>query len=151
MTGGDSVALKRPVRGVRIRSSYTPTNDWPSFGIVELDFEPPSEWAAAVCVFDCVTAPWPNSEYEQALRQGVLGELAGDRTDDYQARRGSRVRARVVVRELRYHPTNSAPVFFERMGAIAVREALLCVTEGRRPNLGETTRVWPLSSPPVDE
>lgn len=151
MTGGKTVALGRPVRGVRVRSSYTPTNCWPSFGVIELDFEPPPvEHTSAVCEFDCEIDPWPSREYEEALTEGVLGELAGERTDDYQARRGLRVRARVVVRELSYHPVDSAPVFFERMGAIAVREALRCVAEDREPDLGEATRVWPLDTPPED-
>lgn len=59
--------------------------------------------------------------------------------------------ARVVVQDIRSHDIDSMPEYFERMGAIAVREALLCVAEDREPDLGATTKVWRHSEPPPEE
>lgn len=119
-------------------SRQTLTACVPTYGRVELDFEPVTEGTASSCEFACIAEPEPAAEFERALVQGVLRELAAEDSDNPEARRGSPVRARVVVRALSWHWTDSCEQVFIRLGALAVREALHCVAEGREPKAIET-------------
>ncbi|MFF4410802.1 hypothetical protein ACFY2W_16175 [Streptomyces sp. NPDC001262] len=138
MTAAPTAGLARPVRGVKVYSRQTLGACVPTYGRVELDFEPVPEGAAASCEFACTAHPEPVAEYQQALIRGVLRELAAEESDDPEARRGSPVDARVVVRALSWHWTDSCEQVFARLGALAVREALQCVAEGREPKTIET-------------
>ncbi|GHC35250.1 hypothetical protein [Streptomyces cinnamoneus] len=133
MTDSRTGVLARPVRGVKAYSRQTFGACVPTFGIVELDFEPLPEGVAASCEFACTAQPEPEPEYEKALVQGVMRELAGEGTEDPEGRRGGPVSARVVVRALKWHWVDSCEMVFVRLGALAVREALACVEEEREP------------------
>ncbi len=105
----------------------------PTFGRVELDFEPAPEGTESSCEFACTARPEPNAEFEEALTQGVMQELAGEQTDGPQARRSATVSSLVIVRSLTWHWVDSCERGFVRLGALAVREALQCIAEDREP------------------
>ena len=46
--------------------------------------------------------------------------------------------ARVIVRAMSWRYLDTCELVFVRLGALAVREALNCVAEGREPQLIET-------------
>ncbi|GHF46088.1 hypothetical protein [Streptomyces morookaense] len=133
-----TVGLGRAVRGVKVYSRQTLSACVPTYGRVELDFEPVPEGAMSTCEFACTAHPEPAPEFQQALAQGVLRELAAEDTQDPEARRGAPVNARVIVRALSWHWTESCENVFIRLGALAVREALQCAAEDREPQLIET-------------
>ncbi|WP_344460680.1 hypothetical protein [Kitasatospora kazusensis] len=141
MTTAHTVPLSRPVRGVQVRSRQTVTACVPTYGRVELDFEPLPEGAPSSCEFDCTPHPERAPEYEAALARGVLQELAAGTSDEPsdetpgapEVRRSGPVGARVVVRDLSWHWTDSCEPVFTRLGVLAVREALSCAAAGREP------------------
>lgn len=133
MNASPTTGFARPVRGVAVRSGQSHGSCLPSYGRVELDFEPLPEGAVSTCEFACTARPEPDAELEEALVRGVLRELAGTDTEDPRARRGAAVRARVLVRDLHWHPVDSHPNVFLRLGALAVREALDCLVQERDP------------------
>lgn len=138
MTATPTVALPRPVRGVKVHSRQTLGACVPTYGRVELDFEPAPTRVASTIEFACSAEPEPPPEYEGALAQGVMRELAAADTDDPAARRSSPVSARVIVRAMSWHWVDTCELTFIRLGALAVREALACVAEDREPQLIET-------------
>ncbi|MGW9047821.1 hypothetical protein ACWGQL_35570 [Streptomyces lydicus] len=110
----------------------------PTFGRAEMDFEPAPESVDSTVEFACTAEPEPSPEYEEALAQGVLRELAAANTERPDAWQGSQVRARVIVRSMAWHWVDRCEMTFDRLGTLAVREALSCVTEDRAPQLIET-------------
>lgn len=148
MTDSTGAALARPVRGVKVYSRQFLGGCLPSYGRAELDFEPLPEGASSSCAFACTARPGPDPELEEALVRGVLRELSGTGPEDPgdpgdpAARRGGPVRARVLVRDLHWHPVDSHPNVFLGLGALAVREALACAEQGREPR-AIVTRVSP--------
>ncbi|MFF7705384.1 hypothetical protein [Streptomyces lydicus] len=138
MTATPTVALPRPVHGVKVHSRQTLGACAPTYGRVELDFEPVPTQDASTIEFACSAEPEPSPEYEVALAQGVMRELAAADTDDSGTRRGSPVSARVIVRAMSWHWVDTCELTFIRLGALAVREALACVAEDREPQLIET-------------
>ncbi|OEJ21554.1 hypothetical protein AS594_39140 [Streptomyces agglomeratus] len=132
MADSRTAALARPVRGVKVYSRQTLGACWPTYGRAELDFEPVPEGTVSSCEFACAALPEPDAELEEALVQGVMRELAGEDSSP-EARRDNSVGARVIVRALSWHPVDSHPAVFVRLGALAVREALQCVAEDREP------------------
>ncbi|MDT0454529.1 hypothetical protein RM550_02100 [Streptomyces sp. DSM 41527] len=68
----------------------------PTYGRIELDFEPLPAGVASSVEFACAVAPEPAPEFEDFLRRGVLRELSGTDTEDPEARRGPPVKARVT-------------------------------------------------------
>lgn len=133
MNASPTTAFARPVRGVQVHSRQSHGGCLPSYGKAELDFEPLPEGAPSTCEFACTARPEPDAELEEALVRGVLRELAGTDAGDPAARRGAAVRARVLVRDLHWHPVDSHPDVFLRLGALAVREALECLVQERDP------------------
>ncbi|MEU9116003.1 hypothetical protein AB0D04_30610 [Streptomyces sp. NPDC048483] len=109
---------------------------------MELDFEPVSAGMAPSIEFACTAQPEPAPEFEEYLTQGIMQELASADTDDPDAYLGPPVSARVIVRSLRWHYTETCEMVFIRLGALAVREALSCVADGREPQLIETRVRW---------
>lgn len=89
-------------------------------------------------MFACTAEPEASPEYEEFLAQGVLRELAAADIEDPDARRGTPVSARVIVRAMSWHCVDSCELTFMRLGALAVREAMSCVEEDREPQLIET-------------
>lgn len=130
--------LPRPVRGVRVYSRQTIGACVPTYGRVELDFEPVPAGGASSVEFACTAEPEPSPEYEESLARGVMLELAAADTEDPDARRGPRVSARVIVRAMSWRWIDTCELAFVRLGALAVREALACVAEDREPQLIET-------------
>ncbi|WP_354637696.1 hypothetical protein [Kitasatospora camelliae] len=130
-----ALELARPVRGVEVLSRQTLGACAPTFGRVELDFEPLPPGGVPRVELACTAHPEPDPAYEAALARGVLRELSGRGTRDPEARRGVPVRALVLVRSLRWHWTDSCERVFDRLGALAVREALACGAEDRSPRL----------------
>lgn len=63
---------------------------------------------------------------------------AAEEVTDPEVRRGDPVGARVVVRALSCHWTDTREQAFLRPGALAVREALRCVAQDRESLLIET-------------
>ncbi|WP_143658992.1 hypothetical protein [Streptomyces platensis] len=133
-----NATLPRPVRGVKVYSRQTIGACAPTYGRVELDFEPASASAASSIEFACTAEPEPSPEYEESLAQGILCELAATDIKVPDAYRGPPVRARVIVRAVSWHWVDSCELTFARLGALAVREALSCVSEDREPQLIET-------------
>ncbi|MEE1736422.1 hypothetical protein PUR49_07905 [Streptomyces sp. BE147] len=123
----------RPVRGVKVFSRQLLGGCGPTFGGVELDFEPVPVGEVSSCTFACTALPEPDAELEEALVQGVLRELSGDDTNSPEEARRGVVGARVIVRALLWHPVDSCKRVFVRLGALAVREAVQCVAEDREP------------------
>ncbi len=121
------------MRGVKVYSRQMLGGCSPTFGRVELDFEPVPEGAEPSCEFACTVRPEPNAELEEALVQGVIQELGGEQTDGAQAHRARAVSALVIVRALAWHEDDSCERGFARLGALAVREALQCIAEDRQP------------------
>ncbi|MFF4160921.1 hypothetical protein [Streptomyces sp. NPDC001678] len=107
----------------------------PTFGRAELDFEPLLEGEESFCEFARDPRPERMAEYERALVQGVLEGLASPTPETGCA---GPVSARVVVRDLIWHWTDSCDQVFLELGALAAREALRCVTEDRAPQPIET-------------
>ncbi|MGW6690944.1 hypothetical protein [Streptomyces sp. NPDC054961] len=142
MNASPTSAFTRPVRGVTVYSRQSHGGCMPSYGKVELDFEPPAEGAPSTCEFACEARPEPDAELEEALVRGVLRELADPPAGDPAGGRGAPVRARVLVRDLHWHPVDSHPDVFTGLGALAVREALDCLARERDPR-SITTRVSP--------
>ncbi|MFF3763855.1 hypothetical protein ACFYYR_07160 [Streptomyces sp. NPDC001922] len=140
MADSRTIGLARPVRGVKVYSRQMHGGCLPTFGRVELDFEPVPEGTEPSCEFACTARPEPNAELEEALVQGVMLELAGGPTDGPQARRSTAVSALVIVRSLTWHWVDSSERGFSRLGSLAVREALQCLAEDREPQ-EITTRV----------
>ncbi|MFF4952169.1 hypothetical protein [Streptomyces chattanoogensis] len=138
MTTASTVRLARPVRGVTVHSRQTVGACVPTFGRVELDFEPLPAGVPSTVEFACTARPEPAPEYEEFLVRGVLQELAAEDTEDPEAHRGAPVNARVVVRAMSWHWVETCEMVFLRLGALAVREALRCVAEDRAPQLLET-------------
>ncbi|MGP4109715.1 hypothetical protein ACTWP5_02205 [Streptomyces sp. 4N509B] len=101
----------------------------PTYGHVELDFEPLPAGEPAICVFARTPASEP--AYEEALQQGVLRGLAGGtgRLDHP----GPAVAARVFVRSLKWHEVDSCEQVFLRLGELATAEALSCAADDRDP------------------
>ncbi|MEU5211833.1 hypothetical protein [Streptomyces sp. NPDC020742] len=138
MTPTATVALPRPIRGVRVHSRQTVGACVPTYGRVEMDFEPAPASIASSVEFACTAAPEPSPEYEECLAQGVLRELAAADTTALDARRTAPVSARVIVRAMSWHWVDTCEMTFVRLGALAVREALACIAEDREPRLIET-------------
>ncbi|MEU7432493.1 hypothetical protein AB0B07_16875 [Streptomyces sioyaensis] len=138
MNATPTVALPRPVRGVKVYSRQTVGACAPTYGRAELDFEPAPPSAASSIEFVCTVEPEPSPEYEESLAQGILRELAAAGIEEPAARCGPPVRARVIVRAMSWHWIDSCELTFARLGALAVREALACVLEDREPQLIET-------------
>ncbi|MFJ5798284.1 hypothetical protein [Streptomyces decoyicus] len=138
MTTGPAIGLARPVRGVKVHSRQTLGACAPTYGKVELDFEPlPSEGDSSI-TFACTASPERAPEYEESLAAGVLRELAATDAENPEARRSAPVKARVIVRAMSWHWVDTCETVFVRLGALAVREALCCVAEDREPQLVET-------------
>ncbi|MFI0716459.1 hypothetical protein ACH4SK_38900 [Streptomyces inhibens] len=138
MTATPTVALPRPVRGVKVHSRQTLGSCVPTYGRIELDFEPLPAGVASSIEFACTASPEPAPEFEDFLAQGVMRELSATDTEDPEARRGAPVNARVIVRAMSWHYVDTCELVFVRLGALAVREALNCVAEDREPRLVET-------------
>ncbi|MEU8680368.1 hypothetical protein [Streptomyces sp. NPDC048611] len=100
MTATPTAPLPRPVRGVRVHSRQTVGACAPTYGRVELDFEPVPTGVASSIEFACTPEPEPSPEYEESLARGVLRALAAPDTEDPDARPRPPVRARVIVRAL---------------------------------------------------
>ncbi|MGF1427355.1 hypothetical protein [Kitasatospora sp. LaBMicrA B282] len=145
MSSPAAVPLPYAVRGVRVHSRQPVGACAPLFGRVELDFEPLPAGAEPAVAFACTSmgftrplTPDPAPAYEQALAEGVLLELAAADPRHPDARSGTPVVARAVVRALLWHYTDSCDRTFRALGAVAVREALACVAEQRAPRLIDT-------------
>ncbi|MCL7496483.1 hypothetical protein M8I34_34515 [Streptomyces sp. MCA2] len=141
MTTNPPIGLTRPVRGVKVHSRQTLGACAPTYGRVELDFEPLPAGVDSSITFACTASPERAPEYEESLAVGVMRELAAtDAAEDPEARRGAPVkaRARVIVRAMSWHWVDTCEMVFVRLGALAVREALCCVAEDREPHLVET-------------
>ncbi|MFE1173246.1 hypothetical protein [Streptomyces sp. NPDC058773] len=138
MTDTPTAALPRAVRGVRVHSRQTIGACAPTYGRVELDFEPVPAGVSSSVEFTCTAEPEPSPEYERALIQGVLRELAAAGSGAPDPHPGAPVRARVLVRAMSWHWVDSCETTFTRLGALAVREALSCVAEDREPRLVDT-------------
>ncbi|MEU9482563.1 hypothetical protein AB0D83_02660 [Streptomyces decoyicus] len=138
MTTGPAIGLARPVRGVKVHSRQTLGACAPTYGRVELDFEPLPAGVDSSIAFACTASPKRAPEYEESLAVGVLRELAVTDAGDPDARRGAPVKARVIVRTLSWHWVDTCGMVFVRLGALAVREALCCLAEDREPQLIET-------------
>ncbi|SED37742.1 MULTISPECIES: hypothetical protein [unclassified Streptomyces] len=132
------LGLARPVRGVKVHSRQTLGGCAPTYGRVELDFEPLPAAVASSVEFACAVSPEPAPDFEDFLCRGVLRELSGTDTEDPEARRGAPVNARVIVRAMSWHHVDTCELVFLRLGALAVREALRCVAEDRAPQLIDT-------------
>ncbi|MFG2715130.1 hypothetical protein ACGFX2_31895 [Streptomyces goshikiensis] len=121
MTGGGGAGLVRPVRAVRVLSPQTVGNCAPTYGRVELDFEPAGEGETASVEFGgAVWKPEPDAGHAAALARGVLAGLGV-------------ARARAVVRLVAWHWVDSSDPVFEHLGTLAAREALRCAAQGREP------------------
>ncbi len=140
MTPPPTIALPRPVRGVKVHSRQTFGACSATYGRAELDFEPVPPGAASSIEFACTADPEPSPEFEESLAHGVMSELAAADTEAPGGRRGAPVSARVIVRSMSWHWVDSCEMVFVRLGALAVREALSCVAENRQPQL-VTTKV----------
>ncbi|MFG2526952.1 hypothetical protein [Streptomyces sp. NPDC048516] len=138
MTPTPALGLARPVRGVKVHSRQTLGGCAPTYGRIELDFEPLPAAEAPSVEFACAVSPEPAPEFEDFLAQGVLRELSGTDTGDPEARRGAPANARVIVRAMSWHYVDTCELVFLRLGALAVREALCCVAEDREPQLIDT-------------
>lgn len=138
MTSTPALGLARPVRGVKVHSRQTLGGCAPTYGRIELDFEPLPAAVASSLEFACAVSPEPAPEFEDFLTRGVLRELSGADTEDPEARRGAPVHARVIVRAMSWHYVDTCELVFLRLGALAVREALRCVAEHREPQLIDT-------------
>ncbi|MEU8780458.1 hypothetical protein [Streptomyces sp. NPDC048637] len=139
MAATPTAALPRPVRGVKVHSRQTLGACVPTYGRVELDFEPLPAGVASSIEFACTASPEPAPpEFDDFLARGVMRELSATDTEDPEARRGTPVNARVVVRAMAWHYVDTCELVFVRLGALAVREALNCVAEDREPQLIET-------------
>ncbi|MFD0163671.1 hypothetical protein ACFVJH_05885 [Streptomyces decoyicus] len=138
MTTGPPIGLARPVRGVKVHSRQTLGACAPTYGRVELDFEPLPAGVDSSIAFACTASPERAPEYEESLAVGVLRELAATDAEHPEARRGAPVKARVIVRAMSWHWVDTCEMVFVRLGALAVREALRCVAEDREPQLIET-------------
>lgn len=110
----------------------------PTYGRIELDFEPLPAGVTSSVEFACAVSPEPAPEFEDFLAQGVLRELSGTDTEDPEVRGGAPVSARVFVRAMSWHYVDTCELVFLRLGALAVREALRCVAEDREPQLIDT-------------
>ncbi|MEJ8652461.1 hypothetical protein WKI65_31350 [Streptomyces sp. MS1.AVA.3] len=137
MTTGPPIGLARPVRGVKVHSRQTLGACAPTYGRVELDFEPLPAGVDSSIAFACTASPERAPEYEESLAVGVLRELAATDAERPEARRGAPVKARVIVRAMSWHWVDTCEMVFVRLGALAVREALCCVAEDREPQLIE--------------
>ncbi|WP_328743556.1 hypothetical protein OG436_39190 (plasmid) [Streptomyces caniferus] len=131
MTTRPALGLARPVSGVKVHSRQTLGACAPTYGRIELDFEPLPAEADSVIEFACTPSPEAAPEFEDALTQGVMRELSAMDTEAPDARRGSPVNARVIVRAMSWHWVDSCERVFLRLGALAVREALDCAAEER--------------------
>ncbi|WP_405407264.1 hypothetical protein [Streptomyces decoyicus] len=138
MTSRPAIGLARPVRGVQVHSRQTLGACAPTYGRVELDFEPLPVGVDSSIAFACTASPERAPEYEESLAVGVLRELAATDAEGPEARRGAPVKARVIVRAMSWHWVDTCEMVFVRLGALAVREALCCVAEDREPRLIET-------------
>ncbi|MFJ6791998.1 hypothetical protein [Streptomyces angustmyceticus] len=138
MTITPALGLARPVKGVKVHSRQMLGACAPTYGRFELDFEPLPAGAVSSIEFAYTASPEPAPEFEDSLAQGVLRELAARDTEDPDARRGAPVSARVIVRAMSWHLVDTCETVFLRIGALAVREALNCATEERKPQLIET-------------
>ncbi|MEU8776940.1 hypothetical protein [Streptomyces sp. NPDC048606] len=93
----------------------------PTYGRVELDFEPAGEGEPASVEFDAtVWRPEYDEGYERALTRGVLAGLGA-------------ARARAVVRLVAWHRTDSSDPVFEHLGTLAARHARGCAERGTDP------------------
>ena len=110
----------------------------PTYGRVELDFEPLPAAVDSSIAFACTASPERAPEYEESLAVGVMRELAATDTEDPEAHPGAPVKAQVIVRAMSWHWVDTCEMVFVRLGALAVREALCCVAEDREPHLLET-------------
>lgn len=100
-------ALARPLRGVKVYPRPTIGACVPTSGKVEPDLEPLPGGRAPSCAFACTAEPEPAAEYEESLAGGVMREPAAEAVTDPEARRGDPVGARVVVRTLSWHRTDT--------------------------------------------
>lgn len=139
MTTTPTLGFTRPVRGVKVHSRQTLGGCAPTYGRIELDFEPPPAGAASSIEFARTATPEPAPpEFEDFLAKGVMRELAAADTADPDAHRGAPANARVIVRAMSWHYVDTCELVFLRLGALAVREALNCAAEDREPQLIET-------------
>lgn len=132
------MGLARPVRGVKVHSRQTLGACAPTYGRVELDFEPLPAGVDSSIAFARTASPERAPEYEESLAIGVLRELAATDAEDPETLRGAPVKARVIVRAMSWHWVDTCERVFVRLGALAVREALRCAAEDREPQPIET-------------
>ncbi|MEW2488367.1 hypothetical protein [Streptomyces sp. NPDC048411] len=83
---------------------------------MEPDFESLPEGTVPSCEFACTAEPEPAAEYEESLAGRVMRKPAAEEVTAPEARRGDPVGARVVVRALSWHWTDTREQTFFRQG-----------------------------------